>query len=294
MKSVLIVDDDEDIRDVVKGEVEEVTKDIRIDEADSGLTALEKIKKNKYDLLITDLKMPDMDGQGLIHALVDIDASHRPDQILVMSAYLEAESMGRTMGRTTYISKPFNDTAFKGYLSNVLLGSPMEDSGRAQGHVDLQIMDPFIAATKEVFEITCATDVTAKDVPQKALRNLGGDITGLMPLISKDLDGSVALTFEKDCFLKIVTRMTGEEYTDITSVNQDAVAELCGQIYRQAREKLNASGYDFKTSIPSVITGDTHSVRHVVNGPCRGIQFNSDAGKFYLVVAQVVQKVVLA
>ncbi len=61
---VLIVDDENEIREVLKGNLE--SYGLNVDEAFDGQDGLEKIGENKYDLVITDLKMPRLTGEELI------------------------------------------------------------------------------------------------------------------------------------------------------------------------------------------------------------------------------------
>ncbi len=63
-KKILVVDDDESLRRVIEYNISEEGYDVIA--CDNGLNALEIFKKEEIDLVITDLKMPDMDGIELI------------------------------------------------------------------------------------------------------------------------------------------------------------------------------------------------------------------------------------
>jgi len=60
MAKILIVDDDKGIRNTLR-EILQFEK-YKVDEATDGLDCLVKIKQNKYDVIIMDIKMPKMDG----------------------------------------------------------------------------------------------------------------------------------------------------------------------------------------------------------------------------------------
>ena len=57
---ILVVDDEEKIRLIIREYLENNGYDI--DEADTGVEALDKLKSNSYDLCILDIMMPKMDG----------------------------------------------------------------------------------------------------------------------------------------------------------------------------------------------------------------------------------------
>jgi len=104
--NILIVDDDPDIRNVLK-ELLSMEKNLSIDTAENGLDALEKIKNGKYDLVITDIKMPVMDG---IEFLKELRKSFSDMPVVVMSAYAEFDSLVEALhlGAMNFIKKPFD------------------------------------------------------------------------------------------------------------------------------------------------------------------------------------------
>lgn len=106
---VLIVDDSRIIRVALK---RILVDDFVVDEAEDGLLALEKINSgNVYDLLISDLNMPNLNGIGLISR---VRAHHLPQvkqlPILIISGDELAEENKQALseGAADYILKPFN------------------------------------------------------------------------------------------------------------------------------------------------------------------------------------------
>lgn len=67
IKRVLIVDDSTTARSIIRRTLEiSGMEDLEIGEASNGLEALETLKANKYDLVFTDINMPDMNGEQLL------------------------------------------------------------------------------------------------------------------------------------------------------------------------------------------------------------------------------------
>lgn len=67
-KKVLIVDDEEELCLLVKHNLEH-TGEFKVSTAFSGKEGIEAVKKTDFDLVITDFKMPDMDGEQVLNVI---------------------------------------------------------------------------------------------------------------------------------------------------------------------------------------------------------------------------------
>lgn len=84
MKSILIVDDDPRVMFVLRTSLERVISGVRTITAGGGREALEKIKHERFDLVITDIKMPGISGVQLTEA---IRAINTRTKIIWITAY---------------------------------------------------------------------------------------------------------------------------------------------------------------------------------------------------------------
>ena len=84
MTDYLIVDDEFPIREWVVFVIKKHFPDIHVDSADNGLTALSMLHKKHYDFLITDIRMPKLNGMELLQKLHDVSPSTK---IVVLSSY---------------------------------------------------------------------------------------------------------------------------------------------------------------------------------------------------------------
>ncbi len=102
---VLVVDDEADIRDVLAFELGR--EGFEAATAASGLDALAAARGRHFDLAITDLKMPGMDGIATLEGLKAIDPSIR---VLIATGYASEQTRARCMasGACGYIQKPFD------------------------------------------------------------------------------------------------------------------------------------------------------------------------------------------
>jgi two-component system response regulator AtoC len=102
--SVLIVDDEKHTRDGLRRALEEK---FSVQTAANGVAALEKLESEPFDVLLTDLKMPAMDGLKLLQRAASLP--HKPISI-VMTAYGSIENAVEAMqkGAYHYLTKPIN------------------------------------------------------------------------------------------------------------------------------------------------------------------------------------------
>ncbi len=104
MIKVLIVDDHPVVRKGLRQIVEE-TKDITVaDEAETGHEVLKKVKKNKYDVVLLDISLPDMNG---LEVLRELKSEHPEINVLILSIYPEEQYAMRAFrgGASGYLTK---------------------------------------------------------------------------------------------------------------------------------------------------------------------------------------------
>lgn len=105
-KRVLAVDDSKTMRDMVAFTLKGAGYDVLT--ANDGKHALDVLGKDKVNLVITDVNMPNMDGITLVKTLRG-DPSHRSTPILVLTTESDGgkKNEGRAAGATGWIVKPF-------------------------------------------------------------------------------------------------------------------------------------------------------------------------------------------
>jgi len=79
-----------------------------VTEAEDGVIGLDKAKKTNFDLIITDINMPNMDGITLVSELRKLDNYYvGPILVLTTERSDEMKSKGKAAGATGWIVKPF-------------------------------------------------------------------------------------------------------------------------------------------------------------------------------------------
>ncbi|HTY39054.1 MAG TPA: response regulator [Bacteroidota bacterium] len=106
-KTVLVVDDSATVRKFVSVSLEMQGFDVTV--ACDGMDALEQLPKRKFDLVITDLNMPNMDGFEFIRALRESTDYHELPVIILSSLSDQTnKETGSQLGVSSYVVKPFS------------------------------------------------------------------------------------------------------------------------------------------------------------------------------------------
>ena len=105
MSKILVIEDEAAIRRVLVKILSEESDKYQVEEAEDGLIGIEKIRKDDYDLVLCDIKMPKMDGVEVLEAIKKL----KPEiPIVMISGHGDLDTAVNTMrlGAFDYISKP--------------------------------------------------------------------------------------------------------------------------------------------------------------------------------------------
>lgn len=111
-KHVLIVDDEESIRTVLKNSLQKLGPDYQVTTVADGMAAITQLRRQFFDVVVTDYKMVGMDGLELLEAVNSI----RPEtRVILMTAYGSnaLEARAKRLQAYRYLAKPLEITAFR-------------------------------------------------------------------------------------------------------------------------------------------------------------------------------------
>ncbi len=115
MSKILVVEDEQHQRELYAMELQEEGYDV--DQASNGKEAVDMVKSNKYDLVILDIRMPEMDG---IEALGKILSRDKKIPIIIYTAYSNYKSNFMTWTADAYITKSSNLDELKEKINELL------------------------------------------------------------------------------------------------------------------------------------------------------------------------------
>jgi DNA-binding response OmpR family regulator len=105
MAKILVIDDEQSIRDLLDTLLRRKGYDVIV--AESGQKGLECFRRERPDVLVLDLKMPEMDGLTVLRQIRSLDP-RMPVIILTGAGTAEAEQQVRALGVTEYVEKEFS------------------------------------------------------------------------------------------------------------------------------------------------------------------------------------------
>jgi two-component system chemotaxis response regulator CheY len=107
VKTILIVEDSATTRALIRAVIDEIGEFETV-EASSGFEALKMLPQQQYDLIITDINMPDINGLELISFVRNNPRfTHLPIVIVSTERSEEDKRRGMALGATAYVTKPF-------------------------------------------------------------------------------------------------------------------------------------------------------------------------------------------
>ncbi len=116
----LVVDDFSTMRRIVRGLLKELGY-ANCDEAEDGSEALGKLRSSKFDFVVSDINMPNLNGFELLDA-IRADAALRHLPVLMVTAEAKKEDIVRAAqsGANGYIVKPFTKATLEEKLQKIL------------------------------------------------------------------------------------------------------------------------------------------------------------------------------
>lgn len=116
----LVVDDFSTMRRIVKGLLKEIGYH-NADEAEDGAVALNMLKNNRYDFVVSDINMPNMTGFDLLQAIKS-DPNFKSLPVLMVTAEARKEDilLAAQIGAAGYIVKPFTKATLEDKVLKIM------------------------------------------------------------------------------------------------------------------------------------------------------------------------------
>jgi two-component system, chemotaxis family, chemotaxis protein CheY len=130
MSRILVVEDSVSMRSFVRNALESDSRSsagLEVVEASSGFEALRLLPRGPYDLVITDINMPDINGLELI-SFIRKSELHKKTPVLIISTQSSERDRARglSLGANGYLLKPFTPEALQGEVWRVLASEVAE------------------------------------------------------------------------------------------------------------------------------------------------------------------------
>lgn len=128
MQRILIVEDSPTMRALLTSALEELDVPVKVTEAESGFEALRLLPRESFDLIVTDINMPDINGLELVSFVRNNTAYQEIPLIIVSTEGSERDrDKGVGLGADAYLVKPFEPEALRDVVRELLTRT---ESGR--------------------------------------------------------------------------------------------------------------------------------------------------------------------
>ncbi|AKU94212.1 Chemotaxis regulator - transmits chemoreceptor signals to flagelllar motor components CheY [Labilithrix luteola] len=134
MRRILVVEDSASTRSLVRAILEDPAfaasvGQIDITEAQSGFDAMRLLPRARYDLIITDINMPDVNGLELI-SFIRKSTVYKTTPLIIISTQATERDVerGRKLGADAYVPKPFSPESLRSACEK-LLGEEVRPNG---------------------------------------------------------------------------------------------------------------------------------------------------------------------
>jgi two-component system chemotaxis response regulator CheY len=121
VQHILIVEDSPTMRVLLTSALEGLDTPVKVTEAESGFEALRQLPRNSYDLIVTDINMPDINGLELI-SFVRNNSSYRTIPLVIVSTEGSERDRdkGVGLGADAYLVKPFEPDELRDVVRDLL------------------------------------------------------------------------------------------------------------------------------------------------------------------------------
>jgi len=120
VKAILIVEDSTSTRAIIRNALEG-NPDYEILEVESGFEALRVLPTKSFDLILTDINMPDINGLELIN-FVKSNPTYRDIPLIIVTTERSEEDRkrGLSLGAVDYVTKPFESSELRTRVEKAL------------------------------------------------------------------------------------------------------------------------------------------------------------------------------
>ena len=263
MKTILIVDDDRDILEVLSSAFN--AAEIKVITAEGGGRAVSMAETDRFDAIITDFKMPQMNGLELTRCIRS-GRINRNTPIFMVTGNADAEALRKVaaLGVASIILKPLSPIDVANKVLEKILPKP-----KAPVTYDAIFINCCIQSARDVLEFYLGTAPILEKPMIKTDAVSHGFASGLIAICHKsEILGSLSLTVDKGFIIKLAKSIFGESGPPIDdAMIGDMTGEMSNQLVGKLKIYLGKEGYYISIGLPEVIVGENHMIAHKANNP---------------------------
>ncbi len=148
--------------------------------------------------------------------------------------------------------------------------------------MDTKFVNPVLSSVVNVLTTMAQLEVKSGKPVAKTDNVALGAVTGVISMEGKRAKASLAISFSKPVIIEIVKRMLRMDVTEVDEMAMDLTGEIANMVMGGAKGILQEEGYEFGLSLPEVLSGENHVVKHPYTGPKILLPLQTEFGEFYI------------
>lgn len=256
---VLVADDDDSIRSLMTNLLD--SENIPVVACASGQEALDWVKKEDFGIIITDIKLRDFDGMGLLKASKVINPE---TDVIIVTGYPTVETAVTAMryGAAEYFTKPFGVDKLRRAINRLIEKRILERKLRVERHqLEIQRYDVETGLfSNRYFHALLSHEITRANRFSRSLGLLLAQINGLKGMQGPEFNNSAA---DGDHLLKSLARMFRSccrqtdfiarySFDEFAMILTETTEEGVDVVAQRITEKLQTLISEFTSQIPGV------------------------------------------
>lgn len=279
-KNILLVDSNPELEQSMKPHLNMLFENSAVlpilVRAKDGPDAASKSDNQKFDILLIDTETPRLMDGGFIHGLKSYKNTQQAE--LMVLSERPIKELPTLLQSPRFFNKPVDMSKLSQAITDVLHPIPPKHSKYL---VDVRVINSVINSTTRVFQqFGCSTINMGTPTPQQANTPLSGEISSAVEIKSEGFKGHLAISFDKNSFLEIVSLMLMEEQLELTESNQDAVGEINNIIFGNAKAEI--TDFNIQMTVPKIVFGKNHTLFAPEGSAGMIIPFTTAKGHFYI------------
>ncbi len=238
-------------------------KGFKIDTATDGLEALKSINKTAYDVIITDISMPRLNGLDLVANIKNTELN-RNTPIFILSGNIDATAVKRIakLGILEVLSKP---------VTGSILLEKIDDACKRFPRSSQKTYNPVLCTKleegiKSFLKLFFQEEVKVGACRKKATLHSEYVYSATTPIFGSVVYGSVTTTCDEVFITQLAQNTLGQRFID-AGQKKDLLREFSNQLCASFRTALESLNLTITTGVPQILAGADHPVPYAVYGP---------------------------
>jgi len=148
--------------------------------------------------------------------------------------------------------------------------------------MDATYLNPVLNAIVKVMKMMANQDVTRGEILLKNNDLAFGEISSVLMLKGAEIQGSISVSFPLEVIMKIAEIMLPPDTPRDNAMIKDLTGEMGNMFAGVAKSEMENNGLKFDISLPTILAGKPHHIKHIIKEAAIFVPFYSSVGTFFV------------